>query len=99
MSPSGIADVIGPRVLHVEVTQEDIDRGEPVEALCCPVAHALRRAGAPHPMVLRGNCLLDSESNRPDRRWIELPEEVARFVMRFDNGHDVAPFAFDLEVG
>jgi hypothetical protein len=80
--------------LHIEVTAEDIEQGHPNDPLSCPVARAIKRVmGRPHVWVSVGDdevCFDDTD--------IELPLFVAMFVMEFDDGEDVVPFAFDLDV-
>jgi hypothetical protein len=88
--------VIAPKI-RVEVTAEDIGRGKPQCGEGCPVFLAVHRAcsaipGRPRPervsytLVVFGN---DDFAN--------LPDEATDFILSFDVGRPVAPFAFDLE--
>jgi hypothetical protein len=87
-------------ILRVEVTHDDIARGEREKPCECPVALALKRAGCTGVEVWEGEVL----------GWFEgihfqvpPPDAVDRFVEAFDNGGvsvpSVAPFTFDLDIG
>ena len=75
----------------IEVTQEDIDNGVPLQGDRCPVAHAIRRA-----MKTSWASVGDGEicfSNRT----ISTPLEVDEFIDSFDNGFHVEPFTFNIK--
>jgi len=84
-------------VIHVEVTQEDIDKGEPGDPGCCPVAMAATRAipdGVPRVRFTKFEL-------RTERIVLQLssPDEVVKFVRAFDyerSSPEVRPFSFDL---
>lgn len=79
--------------MRIEVTQEDIDHGVRGSCKECPIARAMQRAGFKFPRV-----------NRYSAWWFfpygqcDLPDIAQRAVRRFDLGHGMSPFAFDLDV-
>jgi hypothetical protein len=83
--------------LHVEVTAEDIFAGAAGKAYHCPIARALKRAGASEARVDYADCSL-AIPGRSAFRSYDLPPEACEFRERFDGGEAVEPFAFDLEV-
>lgn len=73
------------------VLQEYIEachRGNPVK---CPVAMALFAAG------ITGFILVGKYHFSKDGESFRLPKEVTAFIMAFDAGHSVVPFAFELD--
>lgn len=73
----------------VEVTADDIAKGEEGNCFACPIARALSRACettfvyvTPNKLSVRdvGSCL--------------VPERAAVFMLTFDNGRPVKPFTF-----
>lgn len=87
--------------LRVEVTAEDIAKGERGMGCNCAIAHALRRAGYPSPFVQpwgapkRGPFIrLDVD----DDSLIDLPSGAALLARLWDEGDKIAPFAFEIEV-
>lgn len=79
--------------LHISVTQEDIDKGLPMVAACCPVARAIQRVTG------------DSSWRVGPMRispagpvYYDTPREVSKFVVAFDRHLPVSPFEFDLDV-
>lgn len=81
------------RVIRVEVTQADIDKGIQSSASACPVARALRRH-YPDALVLTGRWFPTQalfslrEGDHP------LPETVSVLIRQFDAGHPIHPFSF-----
>jgi hypothetical protein len=91
------------RRVRVEVTAEDIAKGERAECGRCPVALACKRV-LPGARVMVDGCSIDftlkpaGEGEWDDWTSIEAPAEVDAFIQAFDDGHPVAPFAFDLDI-
>ena len=88
--------------MRIEVTAEDIAKGERLRACRCPVALALSRAGFEEPEVYPSYGPDDYSPGGAgeiiaggDR--FALPLTVDRFVAAFDEGKPVEPFAFDLD--
>lgn len=86
--------------MRIEVTQTDIDKGEPGDCLRCPVALAFQRV----PKVIGDAVVTDGEielvlEDKPDV-YTEFPSpcEVSDFIRAFDKGQPVTPFAFDLDL-
>lgn len=78
--------------MRVEVSQEDIDNGVPGRPYSCAVALAVRRADGGWVSFVGS-----SEVRLRDHAWCSLPEHVQQFIIDFDHGRRVEPFAFDLK--
>ncbi len=81
--------------IKVEVTAEDIETGKRNDPCHCPVALAIMRTVpgvSPDGGLFAGVFVL---------RWADkcmrTPDAVAEFIVQFDGGGDVHPFAFELE--
>lgn len=80
-------------IITINVTQDDIDRGERESCLACPIALACKRAGIVRPEVSSYE-IIDEFRNE-----YKLPMEARLFVHRFDAGgalYRVFPFSFIL---
>jgi hypothetical protein len=88
--------------IRVEVTAEDINRGEPESCKHCPIALAIDRAlsaaGIESRSWVMGRTVSFGKDTRRPRPWACLPYEALVFVVRFDEGHDLMPIVFDLEL-
>lgn len=81
------------RVVTVSVTAEDIARGCQGDMYACPVARALTRAAGKHVEVEGSEyCARDSAT------WTSLPRYVSEWIMAFDDGAEVDPIAFQVDV-
>lgn len=83
------------RYVVVEVTQEDIEKGDRQNESSCPVARAVRRTGFPDAQVGAISwkpTLTETYHANP------LPKSVRRFIERFDHGKPVSPARFRLAV-
>lgn len=78
--------------IRVEVTEADIAAGLPDACFSCPIALALKRLGYERPSVDGVAIELDTLTTVPS------PDVVNDFVIAFDKGDKVEPFAFELEV-
>ncbi len=82
-------------LVRIEVKQEHIDKGIPGRCFSCPIALAalaVLPAREFHVQVSRA-CL--------GFRWARafyLPESARHFVKMFDDGEDVTPFDFEIEI-
>lgn len=74
-------------MLVVEVTEKDIEYGQPGGNRTCPIALAASRAGLPYPMVERNVLLWGGKAQK-------LPARAINFIERFDLGIPVSPFDF-----
>jgi hypothetical protein len=91
-------------IVRIEVTQADIDDGEPGEPCTCPVALAIRRIGPDCDPQVDRLCVVFGEGSGYCEA--ELPAAATRFIDDFDRLCGVfadyrsrfAPFAFDVEI-
>ena len=81
------------KYLTVHVTQEDIDKGVPMEGQSCPLALATRRTGFSEALVG-----IDHWSPDEDSWPVRLSRHAERFVDLFDNGDPVEPATFRLRL-
>ena len=93
--------------VRIDVTQEDIDRAREIvgrsayaktRRCCCPLASAIRRAGYARAEVGNTDTWLSKHSGDLDAPRARLPMHAICFRKSFDNGDDVLPFSFELEV-
>lgn len=81
-------------IVHVEVTQEDIDKGQRRTCNICPVALALyRTVPACSPWVQTTTASIQGWQGPR----AHLPLVARKFIEEFDHAQPVEPFAFDLE--
>ena len=76
----------------IEVTAEDIKKGEQGNCWRCPIALALIRAFRTDDVAAPGPYA------RINHERLDLPNEVRRFIDDFDNGDEVSPFTFELPI-
>ena len=84
----------------VDVTAQDIRLGNKRNADWCPIARASTRAfGRPTCVGLDSICLYRGKTRR-SKLGLQLPLPYAAQVWAdaFDEGSEVAPFSFDLEM-
>lgn len=82
--------------MKIEVTQEDIERGVPLNSCFCPIAFASSRAfHCQHSLVSQDyfRVLGVGKNGR-----IMLPQPAIDFIAAFDAGKPVEPFSFEVEV-
>ena len=91
--------------MRIDVTQEDIERGQRRVASACPIALATARTlwpdGKGDRFVRVGVGFISmysspSEIHRP-LGVAKIPQEARDFIDRFDADKDVEPFGFDVE--
>lgn len=75
-------------MIHVTVTQEDIDAGKPCDGRNCPIARAVKRATGSSDVIVDGMSIefYGAEFTPPD--------VCDRFISAFDSGEPVEPFEF-----
>lgn len=86
------------KTLKIQVTQEDIDKGEIKSSYLCPVALALSRAGLV-PLVLGASNIEIRTKN--DYQYSQLKTvtpmgeaKLKSFIFNFDGRRTVEPFSF-----
>jgi hypothetical protein len=86
--------------IRVEVTAEDINRGEPGSCKHCPIALAMDRALAAIGIDVRSWVILPYVRLGPKsaNTYAVLPPAALVFAKHFDGEWDVEPFSFDLEL-
>ena len=82
--------------MRIEVTKEHIEDGEKDSKFYCPIALAMKDAGYDRPCV--GALDVSWFIGKGDWNCAGLPTDAAQFVEDFDDGLNVEPFEFDLEV-
>lgn len=82
--------------MTIEVTPEDIRMGKRNMLCSCPVALAIKRATGAERVAVGGTDALWVSDNEPLK--VNLPIEARSFIFAFDEGGQVTPFTFDLEV-
>jgi hypothetical protein len=89
--------------LTINVTQEDIDKGEQLDCFTCPIALAAFRVISGTPWMLVGAYsrylrLFDSSitvwTHEIDIEW---PDRVRLWVMGFDCGDEMQPISFEVD--
>lgn len=85
--------------VKISVTQDDIDDGVPGHPYACAINRALRRV-YPKKIVAveKDRVYFVRRPNDVIEHMAMLPHVAAIFVRAYDNGEEVAPFAFDLEI-
>ena len=84
--------------MKVTVTAEHIAAGLRGEISLCPVALAIRDAGAPGATVTSSYARIPHESGAPGKAVVVyFPEAVDDRILSFDSGKGMEPFSFDLD--
>jgi hypothetical protein len=88
------------RRVVVEVTAEDIAKGEKGSCERCPIALALARAADMDRVHAHLDCLWGWPAGDPDANSIvaSTPIEASNFIDDFDSGEPVNPFTFTVEL-
>lgn len=79
----------------IEVTEADIEMGKQRRVDACPIALALERTSGRR-FYVRCDDIVDAEEDKTS--FAELPEEAVEFIQDFDEGHEVHPFSFHLDL-
>jgi len=77
--------------MKIQVTQEDIDKGQPIDCFKCPVALATSRILGQETQVRSDFIIFDSV-------WYDMPIEVCNFIKKFDNAENARPLEFDINL-
>lgn len=81
----------------IEVTQEDINKGQQSSCAKCPIALALARA-FPGRETLAGVFYLFIYNLKGETIFQAItPQEVVHFMNSFDVGKEVVPFSFTVD--
>ena len=92
--------------MKIAVKQKHIDKGETRSARCCPIALAVneRLHKKHYCYVNRFNIIIYDRnedqrlSMRHDSFYADYMHPVRKFIRDFDNGNEVEPFEFDLNM-
>lgn len=82
------------RILNIDVTQEDIDRGIRNSERCCPIAWATCRELGDDSADVR----VTHGITVTGYYFAYLPEKALEFVEGVDNLHNVKPFRFTVSL-
>lgn len=87
----------------IEVTKEDIEKGERKDGIHCPVARAVCRVfGEPLGQIGVPTNTIEyfGTTNRElyEAGEVRLPYLVSRKIEEFDNGCSMEPFSFEVEI-
>lgn len=85
-------------IVAVEVSADDFEIGVPKSCRICPVARALLRAGFNHVRVYRASFHAASPKERSGLFLYPLSQYVRRRIARIDDGLEVEPFSFDVDL-
>jgi hypothetical protein len=83
--------------IRVEVTAEDIGQGRPFCGDGCPIFLAVHRACSAIPGHPRPRMVSYWRVDFTNDGAAGLPVKATDFIVSFDAGRPVAPFAFELE--
>ena len=83
--------------MRIVVTQDDIDTGIRFHATQCPIARAIIRMFKPLGWFSIGPHRVFITQDTLDYTVL-LPSEAASFMLSFDCGRAVQPFAFDIDL-
>lgn len=86
------------KTIHIEVTQDDINRGIPKNACRCPIALAVRRTTGVECAVRPCGSYLHQNGSGIDVVSFALPDIASRFIKMFDEYGSVQPFSFDISI-
>ena len=81
--------------VKAHVTQKLIDEGLPGSCSLCPVALAIHQV-VPHPHVEVGASTITLSDERGKDLYVDMPDVVYDFTLRFDSHKKVEPFSFTL---
>ena len=81
--------------MKINVTKRNIEKGKRKSCGACPVALALRRTFKVTEVSVASRIVIFGLS---PQACFETPDEVLRFMDRFDRRCKVEPFSFELEV-
>lgn len=84
------------KTFTINVTQEDIDNGDPVDACGCPIALAANRAM--NRITGTDGAELEVYNGTECVAWAELPDVASKFVRDFDNYRPVSPLTFQIQI-
>lgn len=86
-----------PTSILVDVTAEDIAHGEREDCTKCPIARALRRHKGFEKAYVNDQYVEIDHENRHENLY-RLPQEAVDFIRNFDDGKEVRPFKFELDL-
>jgi hypothetical protein len=82
----------------IQVSQSDIDAGEPRSCDLCPIALALHRATDGESYAVHADEIKPRVRRlQPNGPRFPLPYAAQLWICRFDHGDPVAPFEFEID--
>jgi hypothetical protein len=85
----------------IEITQEDIEKGQAWACDGCPIAIAIKRKIEPTVVLVSRGYFMYRTAKDPEKlSRIEIPNEASEFIFNFDNNgkESVKPFSFEVEI-
>lgn len=83
------------KYITVNVTKTGITKGKIYSTDSCPVARSLRALGARHVDVNNRTAYFTLKDKH---YFVDLPQNVQNFILKFDTGDEVKPFSFRLKL-
>lgn len=84
--------------VHVEMTQEDLDLGEPQDAERCAIARAVHRATGNTLLLVGANWIQLRKRKGQTELIAELPPNALQLRKDFDFKRATQPINFDIEI-
>ncbi len=85
--------------VKVEVTFDDVAKGERGDCRYCPIALALERVLTERALfVVDGRTISWAGPTVGAHGYVDLPESAREFIYVFDGAGDVEPFEFEIEL-
>lgn len=94
-----------PKVIHIVVTEADIEHGVRLSPLSCPISRAVKRATRKElaketvALISATYCYILEAPQWDTEKHFTLPNEAIDFITRFDAKSNVEPFEFDILLG
>lgn len=86
-----------PKIIKIQVTQDDIDRGRRCVASQCPIARAVRRAfDKPYSVSVGTRYIIVCQKRRGPEQVFTMDANTCHWRHEFDMARSVQPFSFPL---
>lgn len=82
---------------HIELTEQHLLRGERKNPFGCAVCLAINENFPDKRIMVDGKYVSLYDDRYREVRF-ELPEEIQKWINSYDNGHEVEPVIFEVEI-